>query len=208
MADDIKSILECHAAQEPAAPGQREHMLAAAQAVYSLFDVLPPPDQGEPLAKIWYALNNCWAIAHDKMVSGGSLADPPVGESRWDLPVTVPGWLYRAVLDLVSEQMDKKGRGRTGNHLAQLKQHRIHLVRWGTVKHLRENCRERARTWPDAYAEASRELRGTDAQGSPGAMEASYKHHCRNPYNRAITDKGKHAREIYERRDALLAPVG
>jgi hypothetical protein len=62
-----------------------------------------------------------------------------------------------------------------------LKQDVIHKVRWATVKHLRENCRERAPTWERVFAEAEHDLRGIAAQGSEEAIRRSYKLHCHDP---------------------------
>src|SRR5262249_32962970 len=100
-------------------------------------------------------------------------------------------------------------RGRLGSYRARFRQHRIHLIRWATVKHLRENCRHQVRTWLDAYAEASRELRGTIAQGTEESMAASYKTFSKNPFIKSIK-KGGHgtladtARNYFEAKSAIL----
>jgi hypothetical protein len=122
-----------------------------------------------------------------------------------------PKWIADAVTELCHEQIRVDRRpGRLGSYRARLRQHRIHLIRWATVRHLRDNCRQRARTWTDAYREASRELRGTIAQGSAEAMAASYKMHNRNSFLRSgkegrdSTFIAKAAREYFEARDIML----
>jgi hypothetical protein len=124
--------------------------------------------------------------------------------------VPPPKWLEEAVTELCYKQIEADRRpGRLGSYRARLRQHRIHMIRWATVKHLRDNCRERARTWDDAFTEASRELRQTIAQGSEEAMAASYKTFGRNAFIKlrkvdgagALADT---AREYFEARDALL----
>jgi len=124
--------------------------------------------------------------------------------------VPPPKWVADAVTELCYRQIEADRRpGRLGSYRARFRQHRIHLIRWATVKHLRENCRERARTWSDAYTEASRELRGTIAQGSEEAMSASYKIFARNPFLKLTRKAGAGAladtaRSYFEARDALL----
>lgn len=125
--------------------------------------------------------------------------------------VPPPKWIADAVTDLCYSQIESDRRpGRLGSYHARFRQYRIHLIRWAAVRHLRENCRERARTWDDAYAEASRELRQTIAQGSAEAMAASYKMQNRNPYLRIMKDSSgpeavaKCAREYFEARDIML----
>lgn len=125
--------------------------------------------------------------------------------------VAPPKWIADGVEDLCYKQIESDRRpGRLGSYRARLKQHRIHLVRWAAVKHLRENCRERARTWSDAYAEASRELRGSIAQGSSEAIAVSYKNHARSPFIRSFKrDYGadavaRMAGEQFAAKDALL----
>jgi hypothetical protein len=122
-----------------------------------------------------------------------------------------PKWLEEAVTELCYKQILTDRRpGRLGSYRARFRQYRIHLIRWATVRHLRDNCRERARTWDDAYAEASRELRQTIAQGSEEAMAASYKMHSRSPYFKIARESGgaealaKTAREYFEARDVML----
>jgi hypothetical protein len=126
--------------------------------------------------------------------------------------VPPPKWIADAVTQLCYRQIEADRRpGRLGSYQARLKQHRIHLVRWATVKHLRENCRERARTWNDAFAEASQELRRTIAQGSEEAIAASYKSFGRS-WSVSLTSKrggkaavAEMARNYFEGRDALLS---
>jgi hypothetical protein len=125
--------------------------------------------------------------------------------------VPPPRWLADAVTELCYKQILADRRpGRLGSYPARLRQHRIHLVRWATVKHLRENCRERARTWSDAFVEASRELRKTIAQGSEEAMAASYKRFGRNPLIKLIKKDGgagalaEMARDYFEAKDFQL----
>lgn len=125
--------------------------------------------------------------------------------------VPPPKWIADAVTDLCYKQIKADRRpGRLGSYRARFRQYRIHLIRWAAVRHVRDNCRERARTWNDAYAEASRELRQTIAQGSEEAVAASYKLHSRNPWLKYMKDTGgpgalsKTAREYFEARDAML----
>jgi hypothetical protein len=124
--------------------------------------------------------------------------------------VPPPKWVADAVTELCYKQILAHRRpGRLGSYRARFRQHRVHMIRWAAVRHLRDNCRERARTWDDAYAEASRELRRTIAQGSEEAMAASYKMFGRNPYVRLIKKGGtdalaETARNYFEARDVLL----
>jgi hypothetical protein len=124
--------------------------------------------------------------------------------------VAPPKWIADAVTDLCYKQIEADRRpGRLGSYRARFRQYRIHLIRWAAVRHLRDNCRERAQTWDDAYAEASRELRGTIAQGSSEAMAASYKMHSRSPLLKVIKNSGagalaETARSYFEGRNALL----
>lgn len=125
--------------------------------------------------------------------------------------VPPPKWIADAVTELCHEQILADRRpGRLGSYRARFRQYRIHLIRWAAVRHLRDNCRERVRTWNDAYMEASRELRGTIAQGSQETMAASYKLHSRNPYLKLIKKSGgvaalgRSAREYFEARDVML----
>lgn len=86
--------------------------------------------------------------------------------------VPPPKWVEEAVTELCYKQIEADRRpGRLGSYRSRLRQHRIHLVRWAAVRHFRYNCPQR--TLDDAYAEASRELRQTIAQGSAEAMAAS-----------------------------------
>jgi hypothetical protein len=125
--------------------------------------------------------------------------------------VPPPKWIADAVTELCYKQILADRRpGRLGSYRARFRQHRIHLIRWATVRHLRDNCRERARTWNDAYVEASRELRRTIVQGSEEAMAASYKIYSRNPYLKLIKESGgakalaRTARQNFEARHAML----
>jgi hypothetical protein len=125
--------------------------------------------------------------------------------------VPPPKWIADAVTELCYKQISADRRpGRLGTYRARFRQYRIHLIRWAAVRHLRDNCPERAQTWNDAYTEASRELRGTIAQGSDEAMAASYKLHSRNPLLKIVKENGgkvalsKTAREYFEARDAML----
>lgn len=124
--------------------------------------------------------------------------------------VPPPKWLEEAVTELCHKQILADRRpGRLGSYRARFRQHRIHLVRWAAVRHLRDNCRDRARTWDHAYAEASRELRGTIAQGSEEAIAASYKAFGRNSLMRSLRKDGENTlaetvRTYFEARDVLL----
>ena len=123
--------------------------------------------------------------------------------------VPPPKWIADAVTELCYKTISVDRRpGRLGSYRARFRQHRIHLIRWAAVKHLRRNCRDRARTWADAYAEAARELRGTIAQGGEEVMAASYKAFGRNmkSFGKAhgADALAKAARDYFEARDALL----
>jgi hypothetical protein len=125
--------------------------------------------------------------------------------------VPPPKWIADAVTELCyKEILTDRQPGRLGSYRARFRQHRIHLVRWAAVRHVRDNCRERARTWEDAYAEASLELRHTIAQGSEEAMAASYKAQSRNPILRWIKESAgakalaETAREYFEAREVML----
>lgn len=125
--------------------------------------------------------------------------------------VPPPKWIADAVTELCYKQiLADRGPGRLGSYHARFRQYRIHLIRWATVRHLRDNCPKRARTWNEAYREASRELRGTIAQGSEEAMAASYKIQSRNAWlklmkkNGGATTLARSAREYFEARDVML----
>jgi hypothetical protein len=125
--------------------------------------------------------------------------------------VPPPKWIADAVTELCYKHIEADRRpGRLGSYRARLRQYRIHLIRWATVRHLRDNCRERAKTWDDAYAEASRELRQTIAQGSEDSIAASYKAHSRNPFVKSIRNNGsakaisETARTYFEAKDVML----
>lgn len=125
--------------------------------------------------------------------------------------VPPPKWIADAVTQLCYQQILADRRpGRLGSYRARFRQYRIHLIRWAAVRHLRDNCRERARTWSYAYAEASRQLRGTIAQGSAEAIAASYKIHSRNSFLKLTKEYGgaqalaQSAREYFEARDVML----
>lgn len=125
--------------------------------------------------------------------------------------VPPPKWIADEVTELCYRQIHADRRpGRLGTHRARFRQYRIHLIRWAAVRHLKFNNPERARTWNEAYAEASRELRGTIAQGSEESMAASYKRHSQNGYLKIIKECGgavavsESARNYFESRDAML----
>jgi hypothetical protein len=93
-----------------------------------------------------------------------------------------PTWICDAVSDIVEQNIRaQKRRGPGGNYGAKLKLDAIHRVRWATVKHLHENCRERAPTWERVFVEAAHDLRGTAARGSEEAIRRSYKPYCHDP---------------------------
>ncbi|MBG0803534.1 hypothetical protein IYW40_18895 [Methylocystis sp. H4A] len=125
--------------------------------------------------------------------------------------VPPPKWVADAVTELCYSQIEADRRpGRLGSYHARFRQHRIHLIRWAAVRHLRYNCRDRIRTWHDAYAEASHELRKTIARGSEEVMATSYKRHNRNPFLKILKDNGGEealadtARSYFEEREMLL----
>jgi hypothetical protein len=126
-----------------------------------------------------------------------------------------PKWIVDAVAELCDERINADRRpGRLGSYRARSRQHAIHLIRWATVRHLRDNCRKRVRTWNDAYTEASRELRGTIAQGSAEAMAASYKIRNRNSFQLTRKTGGRGtlislaARQYFEARNIILGLDG
>ena len=95
---------------------------------------------------------------------------------RYDMPL-LP-WVRHAVLARLDEAPRPKG---TPTKMD------VHVIRWDAVCELRER-REELKDPPigcktegykptreAAFENASEVLRGTDAQGSPGAVEASYK---------------------------------
>jgi hypothetical protein len=125
--------------------------------------------------------------------------------------VPPPKWVADAVTALCYARIKADRRpGRLGSYQARFRQHRIHMIRWAAVRHLRDNFRERVRTWHDAYAGAADELRKTIAQGTEEVMAASYKRHNRNPYLKMIKNSGDAkaladvARELFEEREGLL----
>ena len=90
----------------------------------------------------------------------------------------LPDWVRRAVLARLSEVKRPKGMPTKMD---------VHVTRWDAVCELRER-REELKDPPlgcktegckptreAAFENVSKLLRGTEAQGSPGAVEASYK---------------------------------
>lgn len=125
--------------------------------------------------------------------------------------VPPPKWLADAVTQLCYARIISDRRpGRLGSYYARLRQHRIDLIRWASVRHLRDNCRDRVRTWHDAYATASFELRTTIAQGSEEVMAASYKRHNKQSYLKLLKMSGgaeavaSSAQFYFEEREQLL----
>jgi hypothetical protein len=125
--------------------------------------------------------------------------------------VPPPKWVAAAVPELCYAQIEAHRQpGRLGSYQTRLRQHRIHLIRWATVRHLRDNCRERFPTWNNAYEGASVELRATIAQGNEEVMAASYKKHSQNSYLQIIKDRGRTgrlaeiARDFFENKAFLL----
>lgn len=78
----------------------------------------------------------------------------------------------------------------------------VQRVRWAAVMIARV---DRKLTWEGAYREASTTLKTTAAAGSDGAMRVSYGRE--NKILRAGTDRAKLARELFEKRDAILTPA-
>jgi hypothetical protein len=126
------------------------------------------------------------------------------------VPVPPPIWLLDAVAELGRNQiLSTKRIGRTGNYLAEQRQGQIHYVRWAVVLHLRKNCPDRKLTWEKAYSAASRELRGTPAQGSARQMKKSYLRTLADPWICPPPDRRQErARQVYEARDSYLKPLG
>jgi hypothetical protein len=124
--------------------------------------------------------------------------------------IAVPEWLVEAVSEITWLQtFGQKGRGRSGNYFAKLKQDNIHELRWAIVKHLRGT----GLTWPRAYAAAASELRGSAAQGSEDAMCSSYKKFNRSAYILYHKNTSRPeflveiARGFYEHRSHILAEL-
>lgn len=121
-----------------------------------------------------------------------------------------PKWIADATTQLCYKQItDDRRPGRLGTYKARLRQHRIHLVRWATVRYLRDR-KGPSKTWNDAYADASRILRGTIAQGSDEAIAASYKSYSKISIFGSLRKSGGEsavsasAEEYFEARDVLL----
>jgi hypothetical protein len=92
----------------------------------------------------------------------------------------LPKWVCGGVLLALNGKTMNTGRGRTGNPDTKVKQDRIHFTRWDVVRELRDRREELAPvgykpTWEAAYENASKSLKGTEAQGEPAAIAASYK---------------------------------
>jgi len=117
---------------------------------------------------------------------------------------TAPEWVVAAAEEVTGDAAGgvvQRGIGRTASAAARYRADIVHFDRWASVKDIREKQirhrgtldriikddpadpmihRVRAliekvgETWDDAYNAASAILRGTFAQGSPGAMKDSY----------------------------------
>lgn len=83
----------------------------------------------------------------------------------------LPKWVSNGVLLALKEKNTGK-RGRPTND-------QTHYIRWDAVRELRDRREELADTykptWEAAYQYVSDMLRGTEAQGEPHSIEASYK---------------------------------
>jgi hypothetical protein len=97
--------------------------------------------------------------------------------------VPFPTWLQKAGIEIITLMLAGQLRtpGRTGNAIARYREDLKHFTRWSLVDEIRghrtssEEEDRFGRSLSDCYAIAAQELRGTFAQGSPGAVEASFK---------------------------------
>jgi hypothetical protein len=145
--------------------------------------------------------------------SGWLKAVPEALDTCCLLHVPPPEWLCIAVAELVRKTILSERRGgRTGNYLAEVRQRRIHRMRWAVVLHLKENCPDRKLAWGRAYSAASHELRGTVAQGTAESMKVSYRLMMRDlkisgkfPSRTAMRHE---ASELYRHRERLLKTLG
>jgi hypothetical protein len=100
-----------------------------------------------------------------------------------DLPL--PPWIWRPVAEQIERDFAKRRsgsgkRGRTGGKLAPAVMDRIDYLRWAWARHWLANRKDleffgHKQTRDGAFEYTSKSLRGTRAQGSPGAIEGSYK---------------------------------
>ena len=82
----------------------------------------------------------------------------------------LPAWVERAVLALIDNRQRPKGIPTKLD---------VHVIRWDAVVELRDRREELKDkgyepTWDAAFETVSGMLRGTEAQGSPDAVKASY----------------------------------
>ncbi len=102
----------------------------------------------------------------------------------------LPEWLIDAVWIGLFEAFKKGGadkRGKTGGHEARARRLDIERERYIAASNqlLMRKLRRPMETRKDAFEAASRKLAGTVAQGSAGAIEASYNRAKRRLHNRA-----------------------
>jgi hypothetical protein len=116
--------------------------------------------------------------------------------------VPLPGWVLQYVLEALSMLRRVNSRTRQKYH-----QREVHQLRWAAVHHLHVSQRL---TWDDAYAAASRDLRGTCARGSEETMRMSYKWMNRHSYIKSLRAEDSlpgeldaFARQQYENRRAI-----
>lgn len=94
----------------------------------------------------------------------------------------LPKWVALAAvaaLRRLYEQAVVKGAGRHAHLKTRDRQNAVHFLRWEMVTELRERKEELKAfgytpTWEAAYKNVSDKLKGTFAQGSPGAVKESY----------------------------------
>jgi hypothetical protein len=94
----------------------------------------------------------------------------------------LPKWLTLAAvasLRSLHDQAVVKGAGRHAHLKTRDRQNAVHLTRWDMVTELRKRKDELKAfgykpTWEAAYKNVSEKLKGTFAQGSPGAVKDSY----------------------------------
>jgi hypothetical protein len=101
-----------------------------------------------------------------------ALADAVQLCRQWKIPQ--PDWVADGVLQMLTEPR------LCAKLTAAERRNNMHYARWDAVRELRDRRGELTAagyrpTWNDAYRNAAKILAGTEAAGSPGAIEQSYK---------------------------------
>ena len=108
------------------------------------------------------------------------LADTVAFCGRHGLPL--PAWATEAAMEAmffaVIKGFGARGKGKTGGVQKQMTRRRIEQRRHYVASYLLAE-RSRGETRKDAFLKASKKLRGTWAQGSASAIEASYNKHLK-----------------------------